>query len=258
MVFGLSRKELGTLLLDSIIELFELDFIGENISTINTDNLISSLDNIDLLKLSPSLALPVDGSGNPSVTEAQYRQTIIDAISADSTFMGVSRWCSFSGNGDQPIELSGTVKYPVTYRSTNTPPTVLGNLVQRGKNIKEPDGVTDLIVAHKYSPWPFQSSGFNKSNSGSLPQPSITLSNFNNAIGAILIDLKPYNAILTRRRIFAKHLDNGSDPNYTYQFEPDIYYLNNWTIAQNVKLNFTTILEGINTNIPKRRLGSLR
>lgn len=114
------------------------------------------------------------------------------------------------------------------------------------------DGVT-------YSAWPIAAEGFKVSSKGSLPEPTITVSNYQSTITALLINYNPAGATVTRRRILAKHLDGGSAPNPNAQFPADEFILDSWSENELVcQFRLVTALEYLNLQLPKRRIISLR
>jgi lambda family phage minor tail protein L len=114
------------------------------------------------------------------------------------------------------------------------------------------DGVT-------YEPWPIKAEGFEAVSKGSLPEPIISISNYLNSITALILAYTPQGAKVRRRRIFAKHLDTGVNPNPAAQFVPDEFILDSWTEnALVVQFRLVTELEYLNLQIPKRRIVALR
>ncbi|MEO0826780.1 MAG: hypothetical protein AAFY67_14125, partial [Cyanobacteria bacterium J06642_9] len=76
---------------------------------------------------------------------------------------------------------------------------------------------------------------------------------------ALLLAYKPAGAKVTRRRIFAKHLDLGSSPNPAAEFPSDIFILDSWQENQLFcRFRLITELEYLRTNIPRRRVVALR
>jgi lambda family phage minor tail protein L len=73
-----------------------------------------------------------------------------------------------------------------------------------------------------YDPLPVRCRGFEVSAEGSLPRPSITVSNGNGVVSGIIDALggSLTGAVLTRHRIFARNLDGGSNPDARQIWEP--------------------------------------
>ena len=110
-----------------------------------------------------------------------------------------------------------------------------------------------------YKPWPVIEQGFESTSQGSLPRPSIELANIGSSISTLLLIYKPRGALVRRRRIYRKHLDDGRDPRPDAQFEPQEYILDRWDRNDfTCTLQLVTELEYLNLEIPSRRIIDLR
>lgn len=111
----------------------------------------------------------------------------------------------------------------------------------------------------RYKAWPIKLSGFASNAKGALPKPKIDIANINGAIAALLVVYQPYEAVVRRRMVYRRHLDDGADPNQDAQFEPQEYILNRWERNDiNCVLHLATELEKLNAEIPSRRIIDLR
>lgn len=109
----------------------------------------------------------------------------------------------------------------------------------------------------EYTPLDFEIEGLQISGTGQLPEPTIRLSNTDNALGAAINSFNDLvGAKLTRRRTFAKYLDGepGADP--TAQFPLDIFVVEQKT-AQNkyfVEFKLVPFMDYQGIRIPKRQV----
>jgi lambda family phage minor tail protein L len=68
----------------------------------------------------------------------------------------------------------------------------------------------------EYQPWPIKASGFDKTGSGSLPRPKITVSNYGGTISAeVAANDDLVGCTITRRRTLARFLDASNFPSET-------------------------------------------
>ena len=126
-------------------------------------------------------------------------------------------------------------------------------------NSQQTDDRPIVFDGKLYQAWPIEAEGFEISSQGSLPEPVISISNYQSALSALLLAYKPAGAKVTRRRIFAKHLDSGSSPNPAAEFPPDIFILDSWQENQLFcRFRLITELEYLRINIPRRRVVALR
>ena len=109
----------------------------------------------------------------------------------------------------------------------------------------------------EYTPLDFEIEGLQISGTGQLPEPTIKLSNTDNALGAAINSFNDLvGAKLTRRRTFSKYLDGrpGADP--TAQFPLDIFVVEQKT-AQNkyfIEFKLVPFLDYQGIRIPKRQV----
>jgi lambda family phage minor tail protein L len=110
------------------------------------------------------------------------------------------------------------------------------------------NGLRGAVVwqGNAYQPWPIQARGFDKSATGRLPRPTLTMSNVNGIIGAIARDYNDLlGAKLIRKRTFVKYLDAGNfpgnanptaDPNAA--FPDDVFYVDQKTTENRHVIEF--------------------
>ena len=118
------------------------------------------------------------------------------------------------------------------------------------------DGQAVAFASQQYTPLPFKTDGFLIRTEGVPPNPSITIGNTGLEFTGLINrwdDL--VGATLTRRRVLARHLDGGADPDGTAHW-PD----ENWMIQQKesenkllvtFKLSSAFDLDGV--TLPRRR-----
>ena len=123
----------------------------------------------------------------------------------------------------------------------------------------------------QYDKFPVQAEGFEYSGSGSLPRPTLTISNLFGFVSALLIDTNKVTAKndlqgakFTRRRVLASSLDNanfvsGSNPFGTpnnNELPQEIYYIDR-KVTENrdfVQFECVSILELQGIRVPKRQI----
>jgi lambda family phage minor tail protein L len=119
----------------------------------------------------------------------------------------------------------------------------------------KPNGTKIQWKGRTYEPLPIFGSGFERSTSGQIPQPSLTVANvlgtFTQIIGP-LDDL--VGAKITRRRTLGKYLDGESGADQTQEFPLDIYYIEQKTSENAISITWTLVsildLEGL--QLPRR------
>ena len=137
-----------------------------------------------------------------------------------------------------------------------------------GSNLKDNGEV--VWAGNSYQRFPIQCEGFEFSGNGTLPRPTITVSNILGTITAILLDVNATTigndlngAKLTRIRTLIRYLDavNFTDdtnpygtPDPTAEFPQEIYFLDR-KITENrdvVQWEAVSALDLINVKLPKR------
>ena len=108
----------------------------------------------------------------------------------------------------------------------------------------------------EYVPIPYQSSGFAISNEGVLPNPQITISNVGLEPTSLI---NTYDDILgfeiTRTRVLAKHLDNGSQPDGNAHWPDEKWFVQRKVSESKLFVTFelSTPFDLDGVTIPKRR-----
>lgn len=109
----------------------------------------------------------------------------------------------------------------------------------------------------QYIPMPIEASGFEMSSNGQLPRPKLTVAN---VLGLIKPEMIAYNnfvgATVTRWRTFAKHLDQGVDPDSEVFFPLDIYKIDRKSGENSVMVEFelATSLDQEGLQLPRRQI----
>ncbi len=110
-----------------------------------------------------------------------------------------------------------------------------------------------------YNGFPTESSsGWERSLDGALPRPTITVSNMFSEISSLVRVFGLRNAIVIRKSVFIKNLDNGASPDPTAIIQQQTYYISR--ISWNSKfaiVNLRSPLDVENFKIPRRTVGSL-
>ena len=119
----------------------------------------------------------------------------------------------------------------------------------------KPDGQKIQWKGKVYETLPIASTGFERSSSGQLPQPILTVAN---VFGTFTEGIKTLDdlvgAKVTRRRTLGKYLDEEPNANPNQEFPEDIYYIEQKTAENAVIITWTLVsvydLEGL--QLPKR------
>lgn len=119
-----------------------------------------------------------------------------------------------------------------------------------------------FLDAEEYSPLPVQCRGFELSSDGSVPRPTITVANGNGLISGLIDSLggSITGAILYRKKIFARNLDGGSNPDSRQVWEPG----DSWRVERKVKhtrfaieFQLSAKVDIQNLNLPGRIVDSM-
>lgn len=122
----------------------------------------------------------------------------------------------------------------------------------------EGEGVEFITWRGKqYFPLPIEASGFEMNSSGQLPRPKLTVANVLNLIKPEMITYNNFvGATVTRWRTFAKHLDNGADPDSEVFFPLDVYKIDRKSGENSVMVEFelVTSLDQEGMQLPRRQI----
>lgn len=110
-----------------------------------------------------------------------------------------------------------------------------------------------------YTPWAIAAEGFEMTTKGSLPRPTLMISNYQGLLTALSKDLDDLvGATVIRRRTFARYLDGqpGADPN---QYLPDdLYYVERKVSSDKTQFTFelTSALDIQGVQLPARPIAA--
>lgn len=108
-----------------------------------------------------------------------------------------------------------------------------------------------------YIPLPMTAEGFEMSSSGQFPRPKLNVSN---VLGTLKSDMLQYNnligATVTRWRTFAKHLDDGDDPDPEIYFPLDVYKIERKSNESPIYIEWelATVLDQQGLMLPRRQI----
>jgi len=108
-----------------------------------------------------------------------------------------------------------------------------------------------------YQPIPLQAAGFEFSGQGATPNPTLTVSNANGIISATALQYGDLvGAKITRKRTFAKFLDDQPTADPTQEFPQDIYFVNRKVSETSVEVQFelTTSFDLVGLMLPCRQV----
>jgi lambda family phage minor tail protein L len=78
----------------------------------------------------------------------------------------------------------------------------------------------------EYPPFPIKAEGYEYNGKGSLPRPTVTVSNLLGVITNLVLDNDDLlGAKLTRKRTLARYLDGMPNANTTIEFPDDVYFI---------------------------------
>ncbi len=153
-------------------------------------------------------------------------------------------------------------------RSRSTQPGVLITLyeldltIYGGPVLYFHDGIAqgnDLIgfKGNTYSPFPIKAEKFEYTTKGTLPRPTLTVSNIGSVTSALLRQYQDFvGCTVTRRRTYSAYIVGGSEPDNTKEFTPDVFVVQQKTAESNTTCTFelatTWDAEGI--LLPRRQI----
>ena len=83
-----------------------------------------------------------------------------------------------------------------------------------------------VFDGHEYTPVPVKAEGFAWVSGGTLPRPTLTLAIADHAFADMAMLKRLSGCEVTLLRTFRKYLDDGSHPNPTAIYPPDVYVIN--------------------------------
>lgn len=119
------------------------------------------------------------------------------------------------------------------------------------------DGSPIVWDGHSYTFIPIQSSGWELTTAGSLPQPTITISNVNKQLLTAVITLGDIvGATYTRYRTFSKFLDGQAEASTSQYIGPDVYVVYQKLGHDNTQISWqlASILDKPNMKLPSRQV----
>ena len=118
------------------------------------------------------------------------------------------------------------------------------------------DGETVRFGGNVYSPLPYKAEGFQIRNEGVPPNPSITIANIGLEITSLI---NSYDDLLgcrlIRRRVLARHLDNGSDPDLDSRWPDEVWFIQRKAAESKLTVTFelSTPFDLDGVTLPRRR-----
>lgn len=106
-----------------------------------------------------------------------------------------------------------------------------------------------------YMPWPMEITGLEVSSKGTLPRPSMKVSNQSGVLKGLVREYDDLlGAKVTIRRTFTKYLDNGSEPDESMEFPLDVFFVEKKTSDNDIQLEFELVsaLDLNKTQLPRR------
>lgn len=148
---------------------------------------------------------------------------------------------------DTPIELWELDYSVLLGHSPNTDVVLLcSDQVREGQNV--------VFGGKTYTAVPVQGRGFDLSLDGAPPRPSVEIANGMGLVSSLIRSVGDLSgALVHRRRVFRRHLDDGEDPDSTAEWEPQV-----WRIERKVRDDFfvefelTAKIDGYGMRIPGR------
>lgn len=116
------------------------------------------------------------------------------------------------------------------------------------------------IIRHagnQYMPVPIKVDGYSMTSAGSVPRPTLSISNIDNLMTPVIAEHDDLvGAKVTRIRIFENNLDGALDEDPSQTFPPDIHFINKKTIQTREKVEWELVAsidqEGV--KLPRRQV----
>lgn len=108
-----------------------------------------------------------------------------------------------------------------------------------------------------YTPIPIEANGFEVNARGTLPQPTLRISNVLLLPGTVINDIgDPIGAKITRWVTFSDYLDDGPNPGAGDHFLPQVFYVEQKTAQNRVYVDFrlASAMDHEGRQLPKRQV----
>ncbi|CAM3536589.1 Phage minor tail protein L [Vibrio aerogenes CECT 7868] len=119
------------------------------------------------------------------------------------------------------------------------------------------DGKPVVHAGKTYTPLPIDVSGFGFNTTGSIPRPTMRISNIDSALIPVIAETDDLiGARVVRQRIFATNLDGEPDEDPGQTFPPDIYVVNRKSVQTRASVEWELVAaidqEGV--KLPRRQV----
>ena len=124
--------------------------------------------------------------------------------------------------------------------------SAFGGTIYYFTNNASTSGGAVVMSGQAYQPIPIQATGFDVTSSGTLPKPSLIISNVNATLLSAVLGLGDLvGAKLSRIRTFDKFLDGGATPNPSAIIGPEVWLIEQMTerTASSIQWALTTTLD---------------
>lgn len=209
-----------------------------------------------------SLAIYPDGR-NTTGSDVNYSPINVFVEGTESKFYMVEFEVQNNATGNTSLVFN----YYIGYNAVDNPlsgeiPLTIGKntpaAVVQSPQIFGPPGMV-YWGGNVYTPLPIATSGFEQSTRGALPTPHIKVAN--GIVGNVIANLIDafddlVGAKITRYRTYAKHLDNGAEPDRFKHFRPDSFVINR-KVSQNkllIEWELSTAIDQQGMLLPARTL----
>lgn len=126
-------------------------------------------------------------------------------------------------------------------------------------NFSQSNGANIAFQGRPYVAYPIEASGFEKSIQGSLPTPSLSVSNVFADISSLIINYQGLGgAKLTRIQILASNIDGTAGANSSDIESTEIYYISSYIEnSKEVKFNLKHPLALDKLRLPRKRIATV-
>lgn len=134
--------------------------------------------------------------------------------------------------------------------------TDLGGSVLRFTPMTD-NGSAVIFDGNTYSPLNIEVSGFEITGRGTLPQPTVRVSNVSSIVSAAVLSYNDLiGSIFKRIRTYEQYLDNGSRPDPTQKFPDDVFIVDQKIQHNKVYIEFKLVsaIDHENFQIPRRQI----